>query len=74
MTDASKSNLQELHASWDAANQRVRSHERLLAAALALFEAGKGEVPVQMIEEVQAMRTDCNAKFKALMAAVGRQR
>lgn len=73
MTGTSKPTLQELHAIWDEANQRVRDHERLLAATLKLFEEGKTDLPQQMIEEVQAMRADCNAKFKTLMAAVSHQ-
>ena len=74
MTGASNSTVEELHAQWDAANLRVRQHERLLAGALKLYEEGKLPLPQDMIDEVQAMRSDCNAKFKALMAAVGRQR
>jgi hypothetical protein len=74
MTDTSKSTVQELHAQWDEANQRVREHERLLAAALKLYGEGKAALPQQMIDEIQAMRSDCNAKFKALLAAVGKPR
>jgi hypothetical protein len=71
MTGESKPNVQELHAIWDAANQRVRAHERLLASALKLFQEGKVPLPQEIIAEVQAMRSDCNAKFKALLAAIG---
>jgi hypothetical protein len=74
MTGASKSTVEELHAVWDEANQRVRQHERLLAAALKLYGSGDARLPQEMIDEVQALRADCNAKFKALMAAVGQQR
>jgi hypothetical protein len=72
MTGTSKSTVQELHRIWDEANQKVRQHERLLAAALKLYEEGRAALPQEMIDEVQAMRADCNVKFKALLGAVGK--
>jgi hypothetical protein len=72
MTGTFTATVQELHARWDEANKRVREQERLLAAALKLYEEGKAGLPQEIIDEVQAMRADCNAKFKALMAAVGK--
>jgi hypothetical protein len=74
MTGTSKSTVQERHAEWDEANKRVREHERLLAAALKLYGEGKAPLPKEMIDEIQAMRADCNAKFKAMLAAVGKPR
>jgi phospholipase/lecithinase/hemolysin len=72
MTGTSTPTVQALHAQWDAANQRVREHERLLAAALKLYEQGQTPLPQDLIDEVQAMRSDCNAKFKALLSALGK--
>jgi hypothetical protein len=73
MTSTSSSTVQERHAEWDEANQRVREHERLLAAALKLYGEGKAPLPKEMIDEIQAMRADCQAKFKAMLAAVGKR-
>lgn len=72
MTGTSKSTVQERHAEWDKANKRVREQERLLAAALKLYAEGKAPLPQAMITEIQAMRADCNAKFRAMLAAVGK--
>jgi hypothetical protein len=72
MTGTSSPTVEQLHAQWDEANKRVREHERQLAVALKLYEEGKAGLPQDLIDEVQAMRTDCNAKFKALLAAVGK--
>ena len=68
-----KGTIDEAHAAWDAMNQQVRTHERLLAEALDLYRRGLGPLPMGMIEEVRAMRADCNAKFQTLLAALGPQ-
>jgi hypothetical protein len=62
--------MKEAHAAWDAANQKLRESERLLATALKQYEEGQGPVPLDIIEKVNAMRMDCGAKFKAMMAAL----
>lgn len=62
--------LTAAHAIWDEANRKVRACERLLAAALSDYEKNKAPLPTELMAEVQAMRLDCQAKFKALMAAM----
>jgi hypothetical protein len=62
--------LKEAHAIWDAANQDVCACERKLAQALSEYEAGRAPLPSELLAQVQALRADCNAKFKALLAAM----
>ena len=62
--------ITEAHRIWEAANLKVRACERLLAAALFEYEKGVAPLPTEMLAEVQAMRLDCQAKFRALMAAM----
>lgn len=58
------------HVSWDEANRKVRACERLLATALSHYETGEAPLPTDLLKEVQAMRLDCQAKFKLLMDAM----
>lgn len=62
--------LSEAHKAWDEANRKVRASERLLAEALSQYEKGLMPLPSKLLAEVQAMRLDCAAKFKVLMAAM----
>jgi hypothetical protein len=74
MTDPSRSTIEEAHAAWDKMNRKVREHERLLAEALQMFSEGRGPLPQDMLDEVQVMRGECNARFKALMSALGQKK
>lgn len=73
MTAKLDSKIRETHAAWNEANDKLRKYERLMASALEQYAAGQGELPQAMIDEVNAMRADCNTKFQAMMAAM-RQR
>jgi hypothetical protein len=64
------SHLTTVHKAWEAANLEVRATERKLAEALSAYEAGTGPLPVDLQKLVLTLRTDCNEKFKALMAAM----
>jgi hypothetical protein len=64
------SHLRDAHSVWEKANQAVRASERELAQALSDYQAGNGPLPADLLEHVQALRTDCNAKFKVLMTAL----
>jgi hypothetical protein len=70
MDGQSHFHLKDAHAAWNDANQQVRACERMLAAALSEYEAGKGPLPADLLAQVEALRRDCNAKFKALMTAM----
>jgi hypothetical protein len=61
--------VERLHAEWTGVHDRLRTYERLLSEAIALYARG-GPKPEGMIAEVEQMRMDCAERFKALMDAV----
>lgn len=65
--------VRDAHAAWNAANDRLRAFERLLATALELYASGQGDLPQDLIDECQAMRKDCQKKFKAMLAVMGQR-
>lgn len=73
MMDESDVHVRQAHVAWNAANDRLRAHERLVASSLGLHVAGQGPLHTDVIEEVRQMRTECNARFQALMALIGRR-
>jgi hypothetical protein len=66
--------LESVHARWREMNERLRAHEALLSAALLLYSQGKGPLPDTMMAETRELRTECNNRFKALMAALAARR
>lgn len=70
MKNMSKEQVTAAHTAWDEANRNVRARERLLAIALSQYAKGEAPLPSVLMAEVQAMRVDCQAKFKSLMASM----
>lgn len=65
--------LAHLHTRWEDVHTRLRVQEQVLSDAIALYVKGKAERPEAMMEEVERMRAECSARFRALMEALKAQ-
>lgn len=65
--------LAHLHSAWEDVHTRLRTQEQVLSEAIALYVKGKAARPEAMMEEVEQMRVECSARFRALMDALKAQ-
>jgi hypothetical protein len=59
-----------LHDEWEQVHTELRTLEQRLSAEVARYARGQGPRPVELITQVEQLRTVCSARFQALMAGV----
>jgi hypothetical protein len=62
--------LARLHDEWEDVHTELRTLEQRLSEQVALYARGKGARPVELMAEVEHLRTVCSERFQALMTAV----
>lgn len=65
-----RTGVSELHAAWEETHSDLRKLEQILSEAIQLYAKGHGARPDNLIEQVTALRSECSARFQALMAAM----
>ena len=62
--------VERLLASWQDKRQSLQDQSRALEAALSAFARGEGPEPLQQKALVEQLRTECDALFTEVLAAV----
>lgn len=70
MTDKPE-RVHQAFAAWQARREELQAKSQVLEAALRSYTEGTGPMPSELMDEVHALRRDCDALFKDVLAAVG---